>query len=87
VKRWISLLATGLLIGGLTAANLAVEAKDRAAAEHKLKQERLSERGVRSGQLTPREANRLHRQQERRRAEEGSLKTDGRIRRPERVRL
>ena len=78
-------IAGSLLLGSLPA--LAQSTNDPGVQEReKLQQERIQQ-GIKSGQLTPGEANRLEAQQGRIQATEDRMKADGNLTRAERAKL
>ena len=88
-KRTKGIMA-GLIMGSLLLGSLPAMAQStydpRITAREQRQQQRIQQ-GINSGQLTPREANRLEAQQSRIAATEKRMKADGRLTRGERARL
>ena len=85
INRWLSVAVTTACMGvGVAhAQGVATPGVD----QRQINQERRIEQGVASGQLTPREAARMQRQQNRVAAAEADAKADGRVTATERARL
>ena len=86
MKKIVSTLLTFALVFGMCAASMGQTATPGINNRERRQQKRIR-KGVRSGELTKKEAVRLEAQQARTRAAEASAKADGKVTAKERVRL
>lgn len=77
----------GSLILGLAIAVAAPAAHGASVDERQARQQKRIEQGLKSGELTPREAGRLERQEARIAAEEKASRSDGKLSKRERAKL
>jgi Ni/Co efflux regulator RcnB len=86
MKRIASILLTFVVVAGASAASMAQTATPRVNTRERHQQRRIRQ-GVRSGELTKREAAKLEHQQAKTEAAEAAAKADGRVTSKERRHL
>ncbi|MCL4502746.1 MAG: hypothetical protein M1438_13005 [Deltaproteobacteria bacterium] len=90
MQKWTKTMMAGVIAGSLLLGSMSALAQStydpRIDAREQNQQGRIQP-GVQSGQLTPREANRLEAQQGRIQATENRMKADGNLTRAERAKL
>ncbi len=90
MQRWSKGIMAGLLMGGVLLVNLPAAAQstyDPGIQDREQRQQERIQQGIQSGQLTPKEANRLERQQAHIQATEARMKANGNLSPRERAKL
>jgi hypothetical protein len=90
MQKWSKGIMAGLIMGSLLLGSLpalAQSTNDPGIQAREQRQQERIQQGVQSGQLTPREANRLEAQQSRIKATEDRMKADGNLTTAERAKL
>lgn len=87
MKRIVSVILSTVFVLGMSVATFAQNTNTPRVDRRERNQQRRIRRGVRSGELTHREARRLERQQAVTHAEEAAAKADGKVTKRERRHL